>query len=363
MTKNCPHCDGEIMPSVVKCRHCGKNVNDAPESVADGAGVPSAVGSAVAPPPSGPGAQASGAVTTTVASPPAAPSEAAESPKVAIDDPPPPAGISFTPAVASAPMVVDVEEPSSSALGTDEPAEPEPTALGTDGPAEPEPTASVDQDWGPPTDAGKLDPYWQEKAGADAAVPAGAPVKPPKESAGLLGNVAILFVFLGGVIAAVTSVRPWVHLEVAGIKGVEDSSDLISGTSQWEGRLTLALAVICVVAAFIAFSRRDSAPLKGMIVPGLGILGTVGYTVANLTTQFTDTIVSEGIIKGMSEQAARGQVTIWIDSGQIRLNTEYALYLLAGAGLVVLVGAILAFLARKPVTREVVVTHSGTRVT
>lgn len=383
MTKRCPHCDGEIMPSVVKCRHCGKNVKDAPEGSASGAPdvtfEPSAVAAppAAAPAEASPGQAATG-TTTAVASPPAQPQET----KIMIEDPPPPAGISFTPAVSKvASTGGDDSSEESGATGASasepvsEPAPPptaspsaEPTATpSAEPPAAPEPAATTAagdvQDWGPPTDPGKLDAYWQEKVvPPEATNVSGSPNKPRKESAGLLGNVSILFVLIGGLIAAVTSMQGWVQLEVSGIKGIEDSTELISGTARWEGRLTMALAVVCVVAAFLAFSRRDSAPLKGMVVPALGILATVGYTLANLTTEFTDDFVTGGTIKGMSEQAARGQVQTWIDSGQLTLTTQYALYLLAGAGIVVLVGAILAFLARKPVTRGVVVSRSGSRL-
>ena len=359
------------MPSVVKCRHCGKNVKDAPEGPASGAPFePSAV---AAPPAAAPAeaspAQAATGTTTAVASPPAQSQET----KIMIEDPPPPAGISFTPAVAKVASTGgdDSSEETGATGGSasepvSEPAPPPTATPSAEPPAAPEPAATPAadvQDWGPPTDPGKLDAYWQEKVvPPEATNVSGSRNEPRKESAGLLGNVSILFVLIGGLIAAVTSLQGWVQLEVSGIKGIEDSTELISGTTRWEGRLTAALAVVCVVTAFLAFSRRDSAPLKGMVVPALGILATVGYTLANLTTEFTDDFVTGGTIKGMSEQAARGQVQTWIDSGQLTLTTQYALYLLAGAGIVVLVGAILAFLARKPVTRGVVVTHSGSRL-
>jgi len=374
VTKKCPHCDGEIMPSVVKCRHCGRNVKDAPEDSASGAPEvtfePAAVGAPPAAPPEAAPSQTAIGTATAVASPPAQPQET----RITIEDPPPPAGISFTPAVAKVAPTGGEESPSdaeatdaSASKAASQPAPPPTATPSAEPPAKPEPEDAAPagnvQDWGPPTDPGKLDPYWQEKVvPPDAGDVSGSPAKPRKESAGLLGNVSILFVLLGGVIAAVTSMQGWVQLEVSGIKGIEDSTELIAGTTRWEGRLTMALAVVCVVAALLAFSRRDSAPLKGMVVPALGILVTVGYTLANLTTEFTDDFVTGGTIKGMSEQAARGQVTTWIDTGQLTLTTQYALYLLAGAGLVILVGAILAFLARKPVTRGVVVTHSGSRL-
>lgn len=175
----------------------------------------------------------------------------------------------------------------------------------------------------------------------------------------MLGNIAALFAFLGGVVAVYASMQAWVVLEVSGIKEVEDVTEPIKGTLGWEGKLTLALGVICVVSSLLAFYRKDAGPLKGMIVPGLGILAVVGYTLSTLTTQFTDGLVAELMIEGMSEEAARGQVTTWLDAGAITLTTESSLYLLAGAGSVVLVGAILAFLARKPAPRVAAGTTPG----
>lgn len=379
MSKRCPHCDGEIMPSVVKCRHCGRNVKEAPESApaaAPGVAFVPGQGAPVSPPPTvmSPGDAPEGAAAPPVVPPPVHPAGApspagatpaaagpplagseAENTKVAIEDPPPPAGISFTPAVAAVATAASPAPPAAMSP----PASTLPATAG----APPASPAEV-QEWGPPSaEAAKLEPYWQVKA-APAAPAAGippvlgappvqgTPVKPPKGSAGMLGNIAALFAFLGGAVAVYASMQAWVVLEVSGTKVVEDVTEPIKGTLGWGGKLTLALGVICVVSSVLAFYRKDAGPLKGMIVPGLGILAVVGYTLSTLTTQFTDGPVAELMIQGMSEEAARGQVTTWLDAGAITLTTESSLYLLAGAGSVVLVGAILAFLARKPASRS-----------
>lgn len=340
MSKRCPHCDGEIMPSVVKCRHCGRNVKEAPE------GAPSAA----------PGIGFSpeqGAAAPQTPSPAGAETEAA---KGATEDPPPPVGVAFTPAVGPVAPAADPAQPTATT------ASPPGSPATVEGPGEP---VQV-QDWGPPSaEAAKLGPYWQVKTAPAPPAPGIPPVhgtapvpgmppaqsmpgNPPKGSAGMLGNIAILLAFVGGAVAAYASMQAWVVLEVSRIGGVEDVTEPIKGTLGWEGKLTLALGVISVVSALLAYFRRDAGPLKGMIVPGIGILAVVGYTLSTLTTQFTDGLTAGLMIKGMSEEAARGQVATWLDAGAITLTTQSFLYLLAGAGSVVLVGAILAFVARKP---------------
>jgi uncharacterized membrane protein (TIGR02234 family) len=217
-----------------------------------------------------------------------------------------------------------------------------------------------------------LDPYWQVKAVAVAPAPGippvpgtpigptvGAPVKPPKGSAGMLGNIATLLVLLGGAVAAYASTAPWVVTELSGVKGVDDVERSFKGISTWQGKVALALGLVCIVAGILAIVRKDAGPLKGMIVPGLGILAVVGYTVVNVQSIFTEDLVADAMVRGMSQEAARGQVTTWLDSGQITLTTESMLYVLAGAGSVILIGAILAFLARKPAPRSGAGTAAG----
>lgn len=303
MTKRCPHCDGEIRPSVVKCRHCGKSVNDPPEA-----------------PPAG--AEAGEQVSAGV-SPPAAAVEAA------LDPVAPPVGVAFTPPVA----VLPTQPP------------PGPPAAAVPSVAVTAPASAV-QDWGSP-DVGKVvaDPYWQVKRTIPAAAPnVGAQAEAERKKTDPKIVVSAILLLCAGVAAIAASLQPWITLSANGLKEVADQSR--RGFAGWEGKATVILGVVCIAVSLMSLVRKDAGPLKVGVVAGLGIAAVGLYTVLTATSQFSSTLVAAREVAGMREEAARGLVTGWFESGALKVSSETGLYAAIAVGVIALLGGLLAFSVR-----------------
>ena len=313
MSKRCPHCDGEIRPSVVKCRHCGRNVSDPPEArTAAGSPPESSV------PPSVGGGQGESAV-----SPIAAAVEAT------LDPAPPPAGIAFKPPVAVVPIQAMT---------------PDPTAAPATSSVAMAPASDV-QDWGTPEGKTPADPYWQVKAASPAQVAAGGEQVEVAQKTDPKATVSAVLLLTAGVIGIVASLQPWVSTSASGLRGVED--EVRRGFSGWEGKVTVALGVACLILALVSFVRKDAGSLKIGLAAGLGIVGVGVYTLLTATSQFVATLVSAREVEGMREDAARGLVTGWRDSGVLKVSPQTGLYLVIGAGVVACIAGLLA-LSVKP---------------
>lgn len=158
--------------------------------------------------------------------------------------------------------------------------------------------------------------------------------------------MAAVLVLAGGLVGVLASLQPWVIVKTHGIKGVEDLSQSFKGTSGWEGKLGVVLGVVCLIFAFLWFSKKEAGPLKGAIASGVTMVAVAAYTIATLTTQFTSGFVQEATVRGMSEEAARGLITGWIDSGQLSVAAEIWMYVLIGAGVAAVLGGVLALMVK-----------------
>jgi len=313
------------MPSVVKCRHCGKNVGDPPEPrPSDGPASGAKVAQAVA-----------GDEEASDAPPMSAAVEAA------LDPASPPAGVAFKPPVA----VVAIQ-----------PAEPA-TAAPTGPPAPSSDLAADVQDWGAPVQ-GKTatDPYWQVKAVAPSEVAdGGAHVKEKTDPKTAVSAVLLL---AAGAVAIVASLQPWVSSSANGPKGVED--EVRRGFSGWEGKVTVALGLACVILALLSFVRKNAGPLKVGLVAGLGIAAVGVYTLVTATSQFEAALVAARQVEGMREEAARGLVAGWMDAGSLKVAPQMWLDVVIVAGLVACVAGLLAISVKvKPATAPSAKTSKG----
>ena len=297
MSKRCPHCDGEIRPSVLKCLHCGKNVNDPPD---------------VAP--------------ADEASPVAAAVEAA------LDPTAPPTGVAFTPPVAVVPMQSPPTQPTSAAAGAVPPVARDISAPDV-------------QDWGSPTPSTTgADPYWQVKR-VPPVSPGGAPPEAAaKKKADPKSVVAAILLLSGGVVAMAASLQPWITSSGNCLKEV--LSDSRRGFAGWEGKLTVVLGVACVILGLLSFVRRDAGPLKGGLVAGLGMVAVGFYTMLTASSSVVAELVAKYEVTGMRQDAARGLVAGCLDSGSFKTSPEMWLYAVIAAGVAAFIGGLLAFSVR-----------------
>ncbi len=321
MSKRCPHCDGEIMPSVVKCRHCGKNVNDPVESRPD-ASQPAGVGGV---------RTADGDAKESGASPVSPAIEAA------LDPAAPPAGIAFRPSVAVTPIQAASSAP---------PTPPTPPAAARP-PAASAPAASGtgSQDWGSPVE-GKTgaDPYWQVKTIAPTAA-LGVPARPKIDPKAATSAVVLL---AAGAVAVFASLQPWIDASSNGLKEVAD--EVTRGFSGWAGKVTVAFGVACVILALMSFVRRSAGPVKVGLVAGLGIVAVGAYTVLTAASQIQATLVAGREVEGMREDAARGLVAGWLDSGALKVTPQTWLYVAIGTGVIATIGGLVAMSVKTPST-------------
>lgn len=303
------------MPSVVKCRHCGKNVNDPVESRPE------------APPPAGVGGvrTTDGDAKESGASPVSAAVEAA------LDPAAPPAGIAFRPSVAVTPI---------QAATSAQPTTPTPPATARP----PAASALGVQDWGSPVE-GKTgaDPYWQVKTVAPTAAPR-VPVRPKIDPKAATSAVLLL---AAGAVAVFASLQPWIDASSNGLKEVADdltevADEVSRGFSGWAGKVTVALGVACIILALMSFVRRSAGPVKVGLVAGLGIVAVGTYTLLTAASQIQATLVAAREIEGTREDAARGLVAGWLDSGALKVTPQTWLYVVVGAGVVAIIGGLVA---------------------
>lgn len=301
------------MPSVVKCRHCGKNINDPVEPRPE------------APQPEAP--QPSGVRTTDGDSRESGTSPVPSALETALDPTAPPAGIAFRPSVAVTPVQAAA------------PAPPPPAATPAASSSAPSASASASgfQDWGSPVE-GKTgtDPYWQVKTIAPTAAPR-VPVRPKIDPKAATSAVLLL---AAGAVAVFASLQPWIDSSSNGLKEVED--ELIRGSSGWAGKSTAALGLACIILALMSFVRGNAASLKVGLVAGLGIVAAGTYTLLTAASQIQATLVADREIEGMREDAARGLVAGWLDSGALKVTPQTWLYVAIGAGVVAIIGGLVA---------------------
>lgn len=347
--KKCLNCGNEVRPSVVKCPSCGQN----PNTPKEGAAPPDA---GLAPPP-GPPPFVPGAP------PGQPPSGQPVAPGVAAPGTPPggPGGPAETVARPDA-----VQAPPASVAFTLPGQAPPPEAPSQDGVAEPggaEAEPGESQDWGPASgNTQGLETYWAEK---DAAPPAADPAAAQQQfAAGSApdgkGQAAAVLIMLGGLLAVVGALQPWFTLGSEGIKMLADFTQTAKGTEGWEGQACLILGIVSILMGVIwFFAGRETRRLKGAMFDGILITGISIYTLVTLQSQLTDAATDAIAVIGLTESAARGQVAGWVSANKLTITPEIGLYLAIGGGVILMIGSLLAFLA-KPAPRPAEAPATGT---
>ena len=299
------------------CRHCGRNVKESPDALptVDPATETRATEGA-------PGQQA------VIPAPPTVPS-----PVVTSDPAGPPVGIAFTPPVGVMPMQPQSASPTAFA----------PVAAPHVAPAAP---AAGGQDWGSAAPASTgADPYWQVKRAAPASPLEGAPAGVAgRRKADPKNTVSAILLLLGGVVAVAASLQPWITSSGNCLKEVVSESR--RGFAGWEGKATAVLGAACVILALVSFVRKDAGSLKVGLAAGLGIVVVGVHTLLTATSQVASAQVAARQVVGMPEDTARGLVAGCLDSGSLKASPETWLYVSIAAGVVAVVGGLIALSVR-----------------
>jgi hypothetical protein len=156
-------------------------------------------------------------------------------------------------------------------------------------------------------------------------------------------TTAGLIAVVGGLLAVIGSFLTWVHASYGRF------AVSVKGVDRWQGKATMVLGVLLLVAGITAFTKGFSDPTRrrglfgGVVVVGVGIAGVAIYAALIAKDRVID--AAAGLIVrrlGVPLDQARTAAKQAVNSGVLKIALDIGLYMVIAGGVLGIVAGLLA---------------------